>query len=77
VLHQYDDSRKVVFVDKFSDIVNKARECFELNKGNVLIVQKYDEEWSEYIDCDSFAQINTGDKLKIILTDLMMVKIHL
>ncbi|CAB4043364.1 Hypothetical predicted protein, partial [Paramuricea clavata] len=67
VLLQYDDSRKVVFVDKFSDIVNKARECFELNKGNVLIVQKYDEEWSEYIDCNSFAQINTGDKLKIIL----------
>ncbi|CAB3996225.1 ngfi-a-binding 1-like [Paramuricea clavata] len=67
VLLQYDDSRKVVFVDKFSDIVNKARECFELNKGNVLIVQKYDEEWNEYIDCDSFAQINTGDKLKIIL----------
>lgn len=54
-------------MDKFSDIVNKAREYFELNSGNILIVQKYDEEWSEYIDCDSFAQINTGDKLKIIL----------
>ena len=56
----------MVFVDKFSNIVNKPRECFELNKGNILIVQKYDK-WSEYIDCDSFAQINTGDKLKIIL----------
>jgi hypothetical protein len=51
-------------VEKFNDIVDKAREYFEI-KGNV-VVQKYDKEWGEYIDCDSFVDIISGDKLKII-----------
>ena len=53
----------MIVVEKISDIVQKAKECFEI-KGNV-VVQKYDKEWSEYIDCDSFNDIVSGDKLKI------------
>ena len=63
VLIEYAESRKVIVVEKISDIVQKAKECFEI-KGNV-VVQKYDKEWSEYIDCDSFVDIVSGDKLKI------------
>ena len=45
--------------------MQKAKNCFEI-KGDV-VVQKYDKEWSEYIDCDSFVDIVSGDKLKIIV----------
>ena len=50
--------------EKISDIVRKAKECFEI-EGNV-VVQKY-KEWSEYTDCDSFVDIVSGDKLMIIV----------
>ena len=63
VLIEYAESRKVIVVEKISDIVQKAKECFEI-KGNV-VVQKYDNEWMEYIDCNN--DIVSGDKLKIIV----------
>ena len=73
VLIECDESRKVILVEKISDIVQKAKECFqgrcccaEEIKGGV-VVQKYDKEWSEYIDCDSFVDIVAGDKPKIIV----------
>ena len=65
VLIEYAESRKVIVVEKISDIVQKAKECFEI-KGNV-VVQKYDKEWMEYIDCDSNNDIVSVDKLKIIV----------
>ena len=49
---EYAESQKVIVVEKISDIVQKAKECFEI-EGN-MVVQKYDKEWSEYTDCDSF-----------------------
>ena len=65
VLIECEECRKVILVEKISDIVQKAKECFEIKGG--VVVQKYDKEWSEYIDCDSFVDIVAGDKLKIIV----------
>ena len=54
-------------MDNFSDIVEKARKFFQVNGDFTdLTVQKFSHEWEEFIDCESFDDIASGDKLKII-----------
>ena len=64
VLLQCGENRKVIFAATLNEIVKKANYCFEI--GDNVIVQRYDKEWNEYIDVDSFDDIFCGDKLNIL-----------
>lgn len=57
----------MVVANSQHDLLNKARCCFDFDSSIDIVLQQYNSEWEEFIDCENFEELRGGEKLKIVV----------
>lgn len=50
------------------DLKTKAKELFQLESAATIVHQRYDKEFNEFVDIESYTDICSGDKINLVIT---------
>ena len=63
VLFQYQESRKVIVINKDDDLLQKVKRMFNINSK--IILQKFNDTWGDWLDVHE-DEIFDKDKIKVL-----------
>ncbi|CAB4017168.1 Hypothetical predicted protein [Paramuricea clavata] len=65
VLLQNKNSKKIATAASLEELRKEARQLFGLDSDSFLI-QKYDNDFGEFVDVDDYNNISSGDKMHVV-----------
>ena len=70
VLVLYGERRKVFVLDEAFPLTVKKE--FEIDSGETIVFQQYDNEWEEYLDIKDLGSVKDKAKIRVVLNEVSL-----